>query len=124
MANLRLVLDQVADVPDERRGAAFVCAAALVLPTGEEHVVEGRLPGVLVRAPAGTGGFGYDPIFRPEGLDVTLAQLPAEEKNAISHRGRAFRAEARPFFLGTAPAPGALNPAAAALRSSAMRKTE
>lgn len=91
-ANLLLLLDQVADVPDERRGAAFVCAAALVLPTGEEHVVEARLAGTLVRAPVGNGGFGYDPIFQPEGLVVTLAQLPAEEKNAISHRGRAFRA--------------------------------
>jgi len=92
LANLRLVLDQVADVPDDRRGAAFVCAAALVLPDGTEHVVEGRMAGSLLRAPRGDGGFGYDPIFVPSGETRTAAELPPAEKDAISHRGRALRA--------------------------------
>ena len=90
-ANLRLVLDQVADLADEHRGASFVCAAALVLPTGEERVVEGRLTGVLAREPRGSGGFGYDPAFVPHGQRRTTAEMSAEEKNAISHRGTAFR---------------------------------
>ena len=106
-ANLRLVLAQVADVPDEHRGAAFVCAAALVLPTGEEHVVEGRVDGRLVREARGTGGFGYDPAFVPAGHERTTAEMPPEEKNAISHRGNAFRALApaiRDLVTGAAPA--------------------
>jgi XTP/dITP diphosphohydrolase len=90
--NLQLVLDQLADVPDHRRGAAFVCAAALVTPDGTGRVVEGRLDGVLLRHPRGTGGFGYDPIFRPHGDTRTTAEMSAAEKDAISHRGRAFRA--------------------------------
>jgi len=90
-ANLRLVLDQVADVADEHRSASFVCAAALVLPSGEERVVEGRLTGVLVREPRGSGGFGYDPAFVPDNERRTTAEMSAEEKNAISHRGAAFR---------------------------------
>ena len=91
VANLHLVLDQLADVPDEPLGAHFACAAALALPDGTEHVVEGRHR-PPVRAPAATGGFGYDPIFLPEGETRTTAELSAEEKDAISHRGRAFRA--------------------------------
>lgn len=91
-ANLRLVLDQVADLADEHRAASFVCAAALVLPTGEERVVEGRLTGVLAREPRGSGGFGYDPAFVPDGERRTTAEMSAAEKNAISHRGVAFRA--------------------------------
>jgi len=91
-ANLALVLDQVADVPDESRGAHFVCAAAVALPSGEERVVEGRVSGTLIRAPRGTGGFGYDPAFVPLGHELTTAEMSAEEKNAISHRGKAFRA--------------------------------
>ena len=90
-ANLRLVLDQVADVTDAHRGASFVCAAALVLPSGEERVVEGRLTGVLVREPRGSGGFGYDPAFVADGHRRTTAEMSAEEKDAISHRGVAFR---------------------------------
>ncbi len=90
-ANLRLVLDQVADVPDEHRGAHFACAAALAMPAGEERVVEGRVTGVLIRTPRGTGGFGYDPAFVPLGHELTTAEMPAEQKNAISHRGEAFR---------------------------------
>lgn len=90
--NLQLVLDQVADVPDERLAAAFVCAAALVTPDGEEQVVEGIVSGSLVRVPRGTNGFGYDPIFQPVGQTRTMAELGAEEKDALSHRGRALRA--------------------------------
>jgi XTP/dITP diphosphohydrolase len=91
-ANLRLLLDQVGDVPDEHRGASFVCAAALALPSGEERVVEGRMVGRIIREPRGSGGFGYDPIFVPDGLDVTTSEMSPEDKNAISHRGNAFRA--------------------------------
>ncbi|TYB47713.1 RdgB/HAM1 family non-canonical purine NTP pyrophosphatase [Actinomadura chibensis] len=91
-ANLRLVLDQLADVADDRRGAAFVCAAVLVVPGGVEHCVEGRLRGTVIREPRGTGGFGYDPVFVPDGGTRTTAELSPEEKDAISHRGRAFRA--------------------------------
>jgi XTP/dITP diphosphohydrolase len=94
-ANLQLLLGQLADVPDERRTGHFACAAALALPGGEEHVVEGRLDGVVVRAPRGDGGFGYDPVFAAEGDSRTTAELTAEEKDAISHRGRAFRALSR-----------------------------
>ena len=91
-ANLSLVLDQVHDVPDSQLGAHFACAAALALPGGEDRVVEGRVDGVLVREPRGGGGFGYDPIFLPEGSDRTTAEMSSAEKHAISHRGRAFRA--------------------------------
>lgn len=91
-ANLRLVLDQLQDVPDERRGGAFVCAAALVLPGGAEQVVHGQVDGVILREPRGDGGFGYDPIFRPRGETRTTAEMSAAEKDAISHRGKAFRA--------------------------------
>jgi XTP/dITP diphosphohydrolase len=94
-ANLELLLNQLSDVPDEHRGAAFVCAAALVLPGGKEHLVDGRQPGTLARAPRGSGGFGYDPIFVGEGQTRTNAELTAEEKDAISHRGQAFRALAK-----------------------------
>jgi XTP/dITP diphosphohydrolase len=91
-ANLRLVLGQLADVPDERRGAAFVCAAALVTPEGGETVVRGRWPGALARAPRGENGFGYDPIFVPGGQTRTSAELAPGEKDAQSHRARALRA--------------------------------
>ncbi|GII91325.1 RdgB/HAM1 family non-canonical purine NTP pyrophosphatase [Sinosporangium siamense] len=90
-ANLDLLLAQISDVPDGRRGAHFACAAALALPSGTERVVEGTMSGAIIREPRGTGGFGYDPIFVPEGGPRTLAEYGAEEKNAISHRSRAFR---------------------------------
>jgi XTP/dITP diphosphohydrolase len=90
-ANLELVLAQVADVPGTRLGARFVCAAALVTDSGE-WVVTGQVEGRLIRAPRGSGGFGYDPIFLPDGFDQTTAEMTAEAKDAISHRGRAFRA--------------------------------
>lgn len=92
LANLRLVLGQLGDVPDSRRGAAFVCAAALVLPDGTEVVEHGEWRGRLVREPRGTNGFGYDPIFVPEGETRTSAELAPAEKDAVSHRGRAMRA--------------------------------
>ncbi|MFI7276779.1 RdgB/HAM1 family non-canonical purine NTP pyrophosphatase [Streptomyces sp. MS19] len=91
-ANLDLLLAQLADVPAGHRGAYFACAAALALPDGTERVTEGRLPGVLRFAPAGANGFGYDPILEVEGDTRTCAELSPDEKNAISHRGRAFRA--------------------------------
>jgi XTP/dITP diphosphohydrolase len=90
--NLRLLLDQLGDVLDENRTASFVCAAALVTPHGSEYVEVGRMPGTLVREPAGDHGFGYDPIFMATGQSVTNAQLSPEAKNEISHRGVAFRA--------------------------------
>jgi XTP/dITP diphosphohydrolase len=103
-ANLRLVLAQVADLPDERRGAQFACAAVLVLPDGREHVSEGILSGALIREPRGQNGFGYDPIFVPEAAELagagladaglaglTTAEMDAAAKDAISHRGKALR---------------------------------
>jgi XTP/dITP diphosphohydrolase len=91
-ANLALVLAQLTDTPDERRGAAFICAAVAATPDGRETVVEARLEGVLARAPRGSDGFGYDPIFVPTGETRTTAEMPPAEKDAISHRGKAFRA--------------------------------
>jgi XTP/dITP diphosphohydrolase len=92
VANLDLVLAQVHDVPDARRGAHFACAAALALPDGLVEVVEGRVHGRLLRERRGTQGFGYDPIFLPDGFGRTTAEMSAAEKDAISHRGRALRA--------------------------------
>ena len=91
-ANTALLLDQIADVPDERRGGAFVCAAALVTPDGTERVLERQWRGTVIREKRGTNGFGYDPVFVPEGLEVTSAELSPEEKDARSHRGQAFAA--------------------------------
>ncbi|MHA3701317.1 RdgB/HAM1 family non-canonical purine NTP pyrophosphatase [Jatrophihabitans sp. YIM 134969] len=91
-ANNALLLAQLADVPDERRTAAFVCAATLAAPDGSTEVVEGRMTGRVIREPRGSNGFGYDPLFVPDGYDVTSAELPSEEKDAISHRGKALRA--------------------------------
>jgi len=91
-ANLELVLAQIADLPDERRSAYFACAAAIAFPDGTERVVEGFLRGTLLRSPRGAGGFGYDPIFQPDGGTRTTAELEPAEKDAISHRGQAFRA--------------------------------
>ncbi|MDQ6873883.1 MAG: RdgB/HAM1 family non-canonical purine NTP pyrophosphatase [Actinomycetota bacterium] len=91
-ANLNLVLDQLADVPAERRGAAFVCAAAVATPAGAQRVTHGLMRGRIVDAPAGAGGFGYDPIFIAEGQTKTNAELTAAEKDALSHRGQAFAA--------------------------------
>jgi len=91
-ANLTLLLAQLADVPAQRRSAAFHCAAAVATPDGDERVVEGLLEGSIVEQPRGENGFGYDPIFTPNGYVLTTAQLTPDEKDAISHRGQAFRA--------------------------------
>ncbi|KQS60058.1 non-canonical purine NTP pyrophosphatase [Geodermatophilus sp. Leaf369] len=91
-ANTALLLAQLADVPDERRGAAFVCAAALVTPDGVERVLEREWRGVVLREGRGTNGFGYDPVFVPAGGDRSSAELTPEEKDAASHRGQAFAA--------------------------------
>jgi XTP/dITP diphosphohydrolase len=91
-ANNDLLLAQLSDVPDVHRGARFVCAAALVAPDGTELVEQGEMTGTLLRERHGDGGFGYDPLFRPDGQELTSAELTAEAKDAISHRGKAFRA--------------------------------
>ncbi|OXM52785.1 RdgB/HAM1 family non-canonical purine NTP pyrophosphatase [Amycolatopsis alba] len=91
-ANLDLVLAQLSDTPDERMGAAFVCAAALVVPGGDETVVRGEWRGTLIRERRGANGFGYDPIFVPEGGTRTSAELEPSEKDGASHRGKALRA--------------------------------
>ena len=90
-ANLELVLAQIGDVPDDRRGAAFVCAAALVVPHAEHLVVRAEWRGSLIRQRRGGNGFGYDPIFVPDGLTVTSAELEPADKDAHSHRGKALR---------------------------------
>jgi XTP/dITP diphosphohydrolase len=90
-ANLALLLAQLEDVPDTRRGAHFTCAAALVLPAGREHVSEGTVHGRLIRAGRGSNGFGYDPVFVPDSSELTTAEMSSEAKDAISHRGRALR---------------------------------
>ncbi|MGY1682574.1 RdgB/HAM1 family non-canonical purine NTP pyrophosphatase [Geodermatophilus sp. SYSU D01176] len=91
-ANTALLLGQLADVPDERRGAAFVCAAAVVTPDGAERVLERSWRGRVVQEARGSNGFGYDPVFLPDGVDRTAAELTAAEKDARSHRGQAFAA--------------------------------
>jgi XTP/dITP diphosphohydrolase len=91
-ANTALLLGQLADVPDERRGGAFVCAAAVVTPGGAERVLERSWRGRVVREKRGGNGFGYDPVFQPDGLELTAAELAPAEKDARSHRGQAFSA--------------------------------
>jgi XTP/dITP diphosphohydrolase len=91
-ANLRKVLDQVKDVPDVDRTAYFICVAALVLVDGASHCEEGRFYGRLLHHPVGENGFGYDPIFAPDGYSISSAQMSAADKDAISHRGKALRA--------------------------------
>jgi len=91
-ANLRLLLDQLADIPDADRGAHFTATLALVVPGGEPTVVQGIWPGSIAREPRGENGHGYDPIFVPDGHDVTAAELEPSAKNAESHRARALSA--------------------------------
>ena len=91
-ANLELLLGQLYDVPDEQRSAAFVCVAAIALPNGTVVLRQGQMPGMLAREPRGDNGFGYDPILVVDGDSRTAAELTFEEKNVISHRGKAFRA--------------------------------
>ena len=91
-ANIAKVLQSLIGVPDEKRGAYFTCVAALALPDGRTHVEEARFDGWILHTPVGDQGFGYDPIFRPEGLEISSAQMSAEAKDAISHRGKSLRA--------------------------------
>jgi XTP/dITP diphosphohydrolase len=110
-ANLRLVLGQIADVPAGQRGAHFTCVAALVLPSGAERVTEGTMYGQLTGSPRGSNGFGYDPIFVPDGFELTTAQMSPGEKDKISHRGQALRALAPVIaeLLGAQAPPAARN---------------
>lgn len=89
-ANNALLLAQLRDVPDDRRGARFVSACALVVPDGDETVVRGEWDGTIGRSELGEGGFGYDPLFRPDGGSTSAAQLQPAEKDAVSHRRRAL----------------------------------
>lgn len=91
-ANNELLLAQLAGVPPERRGARFVCALALALPGGGRQLWRGEMPGRIAEEERGDGGFGYDPLFLPEGRTCTSAELTAAQKDAISHRGKAVRA--------------------------------
>jgi len=91
-ANLQKVLAQLKDVPDALRTAHFMCVASLVLPDGRQQVAEGRFDGHILHAPVGENGFGYDPIFQPEGLTISSAQMSAEDKDLLSHRGKSLRA--------------------------------
>ena len=95
-ANVTLLLGQLSDVPDYRRGAEFVCAVAFV-EDEREHIVEAGMTGFLTREARGSGGFGYDPIFIADGQSVTNAELSPEQKDAISHRGKAIR-QIAPFL--------------------------
>jgi XTP/dITP diphosphohydrolase len=90
--NLRMLMRAVAGVPAAGRTARYRCVALLAWPDGREEWADGTCEGSLVSKPRGTGGFGYDPIFVPAGWEQTMAELPPEEKDRISHRGRAFRA--------------------------------
>jgi XTP/dITP diphosphohydrolase len=91
-ANVEKVLDELKDVPDSKRGAYFICVAALVMPDGREQLAQGRFEGNILRAPVGNQGFGYDPIFAPLGMSISSAEMSAQEKDAVSHRGKSLRA--------------------------------
>ena len=91
-ANVEKVLDELKDVPDYKRGAHFICVAALAMPDGREMVKEGLFHGRILRAPIGDQGFGYDPIFSPLGMSISSAQMSADEKDLVSHRGKSLRA--------------------------------
>lgn len=91
-ANVEKVLDELKDVPDNKRGAHFICVAALAMPDGREMVEEGLFHGRILRAPIGDQGFGYDPIFSPLGMSISSAQMSADEKDLVSHRGKSLRA--------------------------------
>ena len=91
-ANTAKVLESLIGVPDEKRSAHFTCVAALALPDGRTHVEEAHFDGWILQSPIGDQGFGYDPIFRPEGYEISSAQMSADAKDAISHRGKSLRA--------------------------------
>jgi XTP/dITP diphosphohydrolase len=90
-ANIEKLLEQLKDVPDSKRTARFKCVASLVLPDGREQVSEGLFEGHILHAPVGENGFGYDPIFQPLGLSISSAQMSAQEKDVVSHRGKSLR---------------------------------
>lgn len=90
-ARMGHLLEKLAAIPASRRGARFVCVAALATPEGDILGMRGECSGKILERPRGRGGFGYDPVFQPTGQDRSMAELPAEEKNRISHRARAFR---------------------------------
>jgi len=91
-ANIEKLLEQLKDVPEDKRTARFKCVASLVLPDGREQIAEGRFEGHILHAPVGENGFGYDPIFQPLGLSISSAQMSAQEKDLVSHRGKSLRA--------------------------------
>jgi XTP/dITP diphosphohydrolase len=91
-ANIEKLLEQLKEVPDNKRTAHFKCVASLVMPDGREQVAEGRFEGHILHAPVGENGFGYDPIFQPLGLTISSAQMSAQEKDLVSHRGKSLRA--------------------------------
>ena len=91
-ANTKKVLDSLENVPDEMRGAHFTCVAALALPDGRTHTEEAHFDGWILHEPVGEQGFGNDPIFRPDGYEMSSAQMSAEAKDLISHRGKSLRA--------------------------------
>jgi XTP/dITP diphosphohydrolase len=96
--NLSKLLRELSDIAPENRGAAFVCVIAFVTPNGEEQIFHGRVEGSIGLAPKGSSGFGYDPVFYPEGHDRTFAEMSAGEKDSMSHRGRALE-KLRDYFL-------------------------
>ena len=91
-ANIEKLLEQLKHVPDDKRTAHFTCIASLVMPDGREQIAEGRFEGPILHAPVGENGFGYDPIFQPLGLSISSAQMSAQEKDLVSHRGKSLRA--------------------------------
>lgn len=98
-ANNQKLLTELREVPDDKRTAYFICVAAFVRPDGFEKLAEGRFYGKILHEVRGSGGFGYDPLFQPDGLSCSAAELSAQQKDAISHRGIALRAIA-PYIIG------------------------
>jgi len=98
-ANNQKLLQELRDVPEGKRGAHFICVAAFVRPDGFEKTMEGRFYGSILHQPIGDGGFGYDPLFKPKGMELSSAQLSAAQKDAISHRGIAMRSIV-PYIIG------------------------
>jgi XTP/dITP diphosphohydrolase len=90
-SNNKKLLELMSDVPDDKRGARFVSVVTLCFPDGRTIVARGECPGHIIREPRGNGGFGYDPLFVPDGFEKTYAEISAEEKNSISHRAKALR---------------------------------